>query len=444
MAIETLERIYGLPAAQQPEWPNMQDLAEVEHELESRVGLVSPEEIDVLLQQMKRVAEGEAFLLQTGDCAETFSDNPEESIKGQLNAMIPATTVLLYSGIPVVKVMRAAGQFAKPRSSATEEKDGIILPSYRGDIVNGSTFDESSRIPEPNRLLEAYDISERKLSILTKLIRGGFTDLESMHQWNIEFAEASTERRFLDVTDGITRAIRFMRATTMDTDSQRELHEARVHVSHEGLLREYERALTRVDENGTSYASSGHMIWVGERTRRPDGFHTNYAGQISNPVEVKVGPNADPDDVVELSRVMNPHNIPGKLTLISRMGADRVREVLPKLMQTTKAAGRFVVWACDPMHGNTVSVEGCKTRRFSSVEDELVGFFESCRLADTWPGGMHLETSGDNVTECLGGSEPSGIKDLSENYTTMCDPRLNPAQTIELGFIAAEQLTAQK
>ncbi len=445
MSIEALERAYSLEAQQQPDWPDPNRLADVESELSSRAGLVSPEDIQVLSQQMERVAEGKAFLLQTGDCAETFSDDPEEAVKGQLNAMIPATTVLLYqAGIPTVKVMRAAGQFAKPRSASTEEINGVVLPSYRGDIVNSVGFTPEDRRPNPERMLAAYDISEEKLSLLYKFIRNGFTDLENMHRRNIEFAEASSERRFLDVTDGISRAINFMKAVTINTDSQRELHEARVHVSHEGLVRDYERSLTRIDENGDPYASSGHMIWVGERTRQADGFHTAFAGAISNPVEVKIGPTAEPEDVIELCKVMNPYNIPGKLTLISRMGADKVREVLPKLMRATIAAGLIVVWVCDAMHGNTISVGGRKTRQFSAIEDEVVGFFESSTLTGTWPGGMHLETSGENVTECLGGAEPNAVKDLDGNYKTACDPRLNQAQTIELSFIAAEQLAAQK
>ena len=406
--------------------------------------LVFAGEARKLTSDLARVAGGRAFLLQAGDCAESFDSFSADSIRDKLKVMLQMAVVLMYSsGVPVVKVGRIAGQFAKPRSADDETIDGVTLPSFRGHMVNDIAFDESSRRADPSRLLTAYHQSASTLNLVRAFAKGGFGDLSRVHAWNQEFVASSAEgRRYEEVAAGIDRTLRFMAACGIDTEATPQLHTVDVSTSHEALILGYEEALTRQDSlTGDWYDCSAHMLWIGERTRQLDGAHVHFLSGVGNPVGCKVGPSVSPDDVLALCEALNPDRIPGRLTLITRMGADTITEALPPLLRAVQAAGHPVAWACDPMHGNTFTApSGRKTRHFDAVLAEIAGFFRAHREVGTWPGGVHIELTGDDVTECLGGAEEILDADLGNRYETMCDPRLNGRQSLDLAFRVAELL----
>jgi 3-deoxy-7-phosphoheptulonate synthase len=431
-------------AEQQPDWPDLGAVESTLKVLSSLPPLVFAGEARALTDQLGAVARGEAFLLQAGDCAESFDGFSADAIRDKLKVILQMAVILTYSsGVPTVKVGRIAGQFAKPRSSATETIDGIELPSFRGHIVNDIGFSDTERRANPERLLQAYHQSSSTLNLLRAFTKGGFADLDRVHAWNQEFVASSNEgRRYERLADDIDRTLRFMRACGIDTRETPNLHEVDFYTSHEALLLGYEEALTRQDSlTGDWYDCSAHMLWIGERTRQLDGAHVEFLSGVGNPVGCKVGPTATPDDVLALCDALNPDRVPGRLTLVSRMGADRITGLLPPLLEAVRDAEHPVVWACDPMHGNTFTSEsGKKTRHFEDVVREVAGFFEAHRGAGTWPGGIHVELTGDDVTECLGGAEAIADADLPDRYETMCDPRLNGRQSVDLAFRVAELL----
>jgi 3-deoxy-7-phosphoheptulonate synthase len=408
-------------------------------DLEGLPPLVFAGECDQLKQRLASVARGEAFLLQGGDCAETFAGTTADAIRGKLKTLLQMAVVLTYAAsVPVVKVGRMAGQFAKPRSSATEVRDGVELPVYRGDAVNGIEFTAAARTPDPGRLLDAYHCASVTLNMCRAFASGGYADLRQVHAWNQDFVATSPAgQRYERLAGEIDRAIAFMHACGADPE---EFRSVEFYSSHEALLLDYERALTRIDPaSGRAYDLSAHLLWIGERTRAPGGAHVEFARQIRNPVAVKIGPAASAEDVLALIAALDPDREPGRLTLITRMGAGRVRDALPSLIETVAASGAAVVWACDPMHGNTVeSASGHKTRYFDDVLDEVAGFFEVHRAAGTHPGGIHIEFTGDDVTECIGGGQHIAETDLHHRYETTCDPRLNRSQSLDLAFRVAE------
>lgn len=434
----------ALPAAQQPDWPDEGRLDAVLKELSGYPPLVFAGEARALTQSLAQVSDGRAFLLQAGDCAESFEAFSADSIRERLKVILQMAVVLTYSaGVPTVKVGRIAGQFAKPRSSGTETVDGIELPSFRGHLVNDIVFSAAARTPAPERLLQAYHQSASTLNLVRAFTTGGFADLSRVHQWNQEFVAASPEgRRYEQLAQEIDRALRFMEACGLDHDTVPALHQTDVWTSHEALVLGYEEALTRRDSlTGDWYDCSAHMVWIGERTRQLDGAHVEFFRGIRNPIGCKVGPSVTAEEVLELCEALNPERIPGRLTLISRMGADRVTDGLRPLLRATDDAGHPVVWACDPMHGNTFTApSGRKTRHFDAILDEIRGFFDAHRAEGTWPGGVHVELTGDDVTECLGGAEDLLDDDLGLRYETMCDPRLNGRQSVDLAFRVAELL----
>jgi 3-deoxy-7-phosphoheptulonate synthase len=434
----------ALTAAQQPEWPDDAHLERVLKQLEAQSPLVFAGECRQLSDQLATVAKGEAFLLQAGDCAESMDAFSAEVVRDKLKIILQMAVVLTYSaGVPSVKVARIAGQFAKPRSAATETVDGVTLPAFRGHLVNDIDFTAEARQPDPERLLRAYHQSSATLHLIRSLTRGGFADLSQVHQWNNDFVASSAEgRRYEQLAGEIDRALRFMRACGFDTESAPNLHEVEVSTSHEALVLGYEEALTRQDSlTGLWYDCSAHMVWIGERTRQLDGAHVEFVRGIANPVGCKVGPSMAPDELVRLCEVLDPDRTPGRLTLVSRMGRDQVRDRLPPLLTAVRDAGHPVVWACDPMHGNTfTSATGRKTRHFEHVVDEVAGFFEAHRAVGTWPGGIHVELTGEDVTECPGGSAALVDADLDSRYETMCDPRLNARQSPDLAFRVSELL----
>ncbi len=434
----------ALPADQQPDWPDPSELDRVTKVLSTYPPLVFAGEARELKASLARVAQGEAFLLQAGDCAESFDAFSADAIRDKLRVILQMAVVLAYSaGVPVVKVGRIAGQFAKPRSAPTETVDGVELPSFRGHIVNDLLFTAAARHPDPERLLTAYNQSAATLNLLRAFTKGGFADLRRVHQWNQEFVSSSNEgRRYEQLADEIDRALRFMKACGLDSDDLTQLHTVDFWTSHEALILGYEEALTRKDSlTGDWYDCSAHMLWIGERTRGLHDAHVHFLAGVENPIGCKVGPTATPDEVVALCDALDPHRTPGRLTLISRMGADKVDEKLPPLLEAVQASGHPVVWACDPMHGNTFTSEtGHKTRHFDDVLAELAGFFRAHEVAQTWPGGVHVELTGDNVTECLGGAEAILEENLDTRYETMCDPRLNARQSLDLAFRVAELL----
>src|SRR4051794_28314031 len=400
-----------------------------------------PRECDVLTERLAAVARGEAFLLQGGDCAETFAANTDEGLRSKVRTLLQMAVVLTYgASVPVVKVGRLAGQYAKPRSADIEALTG--LPSYRGDAVNELHGD---RTPDPSRMVRAYANSAAALNLIRGLATGGYADLTAVHDWNKDFVKRSPAgQRYEVLARDIDRALAFMRACGLDLQEMPQTHGVELYVSHEALLLEYERALTRYDEPAErSYGLSGHLLWVGERTRDVGGAHVDLLSRIANPIGVKIGPSVRPAEVVELVERLDPQRVPGRLTLISRMGAGRVRDVLPDIVRAVEKArgGDAVVWCCDPMHGNTQeTANGYKTRHFDDVMDEVRGFFEVHADLGTHPGGVHVELTGDNVTECLGGAQMLTDADLSGRYETACDPRLNTGQALELAFLVAEML----
>jgi 3-deoxy-7-phosphoheptulonate synthase len=435
------------PAAQQPSWPDEGALETVLKQMSSMPPLVFAGEARDLTERLGSVANGEAFLLQAGDCAESFDGFSADAIRDKLKVILQMAVILTYSsGVPTVKVGRIAGQFAKPRSSETETVDGVELPSFRGHIVNDIGFTDSERRAEPGRLLQAYHQSASTLNLLRAFTKGGFADLHRVHAWNQEFVASSAEgKRYERLADDIDRTLRFMRACGIDSADAPHLHEVDFYTSHEALLLGYEEALTRQDSlTGDWYDCSAHMLWIGERTRQLDGAHVEFLSGVRNPLGCKLGPTATPDDALALCDALNPDRIPGRLTFVSRMGADNVGSLLPPLLEAVRDSEHPVVWACDPMHGNTFTSEsGKKTRHFEDVVREVAGFFAAHRGAGTWPGGLHVELTGDDVTECLGGAEEisdAELPDRGSRYETMCDPRLNGRQSVDLAFRVAEML----
>ena len=432
----------GFPAAQQPVWPDESDLDRAIKQIGTYPPLVFAGEARALQASLARVAAGNAFLLQAGDCAESFDDFSAVSIREKLQVILQMAVVLTYSiGVPVVKVGRIAGQFAKPRSSATELVDGTELPSFRGHIVNAEAPTAAARVPDPERLVQAYHQSASTLNLLRAFTKGGFADLSRVHAWTQEFVASSPAgQRFEALANEIDRALRFMRACGMDTESTAALHEVDVYTSHEALLIGYEEALTRQDSlTGTWYDCSAHMLWIGDRTRQLDGAHVEFLRGVLNPIGVKLGPSATAEEVLELCHALNPSHIPGRLTFITRMGADRVEDTVRPLLRAVRDGGHSVVWACDPMHGNTfTSAGGRKTRHFEDILAEVGGFVRAHQAEGTWPGGVHVELTGHNVTECLGGADDIVDSMLDDRYETVCDPRLNGRQSVDLAFRVAE------
>jgi 3-deoxy-7-phosphoheptulonate synthase len=432
------------PAGQQPSWPEADFYNETLHELGTKPPLVFAGEARRLTTHLGRVANGEAFVLQAGDCAESFDLSSADAIRDKLKVILQMAVVLQYSaGLPVVKIGRIAGQFAKPRSSGTETRDGATLPSFRGHIVNDINFEESSRKPDPNRLLQAYNTSAATLNLLRAFTRGGYADLRQVHEWNQEFVASSPAgKRYEILAAGIEKALNFMTACGFDTDDA-AMRQVELYTSHEALLLGYEQALTRQDSiTGDWYDCSAHMLWIGERTRELDGAHVEFLRGVHNPIGSKIGPSTSPSDALDLCNALNPDKIPGRLTLISRMGAGKVGEHLPAILEAVSAAGHPVVWQCDPMHGNTYATEsGIKTRDFDVIMTEVREYFEIHRATGTWPGGVHCELTGDTVTECVGGSDSLAADQLGERYETMCDPRLNGRQSLDLAFGVAELLS---
>jgi 3-deoxy-7-phosphoheptulonate synthase len=433
------------PALQQPDWPDEAALDAALKRLATLPPLVFAGEARLLTAALAQVADGRAFLLQAGDCAESFDGFSADDIRDKLKVILQMAVVLTYgSGVPVVKLGRIAGQFAKPRSSAVERVGDVDLPAFRGHIVNDLAPTAAARTPDPERLIAAYHQSASTLNLLRAFTKGGFADLTQVHVWNQQFVASSTEgRRYETIANEIDRALRFMAACGIDLNAT-AVHQVDFWTSHEALLLGYEEALTRRDSlTGDWYDCSAHLLWIGDRTRDIDGAHVEFLAGVGNPVAVKIGPTSTPDETIDLCRRLNPGRVPGRLTLVSRMGAQRVEELLPPIMRAVRADEHPAVWACDPMHGNTFASEsGRKTRHFDDVLTEIRGFFAACRAEDTWPGGVVVELTGDNVTECLGGAEEILDAHLDERYETLCDPRLNARQSLDLAFDVAELLRA--
>ena len=434
----------AFPVNQQPEWPDQGELDRALKQIASYPPLVFAGEARSLQASLAQVCAGNAFLLQAGDCAESFEEFSANNIREKLRVILQMSVVLTYSlGVPVVKVGRIAGQFAKPRSSNMEKVGEIELPSFRGHIVNSDAFTESARTPTPDRLVQAYNQSAATLNLLRAFTKGGFADLSRVHAWTQEFVASSPEgQRYEQIASEIDRALKFMRACGVDTESNHSLHETNVYTSHEALLLGYEEALTRQDSlTGAWYDCSAHMLWIGERTRQLDSAHIEFLRGVGNPLGCKVGPTTDAEYVLELCEKLNPARIPGRLTLISRMGADKVEDALRPLLRAVRDSGHPIVWACDPMHGNTVtSAGGRKTRVFDRICAEIDGFVRAHKAEGTWPGGIHVELTGDDVTECTGGADNILDSQLDDRYQTVCDPRLNGRQSLDLAFTVAESL----
>lgn len=437
-----------LPIKQQPEYTDAAALKRVEGQLASMPPLASPNEVRSLKCELADAARGKAFLLQGGDCAESFAEFSEENLRDFFRVLLQMTMALMYgAGVPVVKVGRIAGQFAKPRSANTETIDGKELPAYRGDMVNGMEFDAGDRTPDPERLLRAYYQGASTLNFLRTLARGGYASLNQINRWNMEFVHASAQgKRFGELIAQINECIGFIRACRLPIDEVEQFSEASFFTSHEALLLGYESALTRRDDmDGKYYAASAHMLWIGDRTRDPDEAHVEFMRGIANPIGMKVGPSMTPDGLLKLIDILNPEDEPGRLTLISRMGSGKIGELLPPLIRAVKESGKTVVWSCDPMHGNTIkSPNGYKTRKFTDILAEVRQFFAIHKAEGTFAGGVHFEMTGQDVTECLGGAQAISELNLSDRYHTHCDPRLNSSQSLELAFLIAETLKQQK
>jgi 3-deoxy-7-phosphoheptulonate synthase len=436
------------PVLQMPQYPDAGALADVEAQLATFPPLVFAGEARNLKKALARVAKGEAFLLQGGDCAESFAEHGANNIRDFFRVFLQMAVVLTYAGaLPVVKVGRIAGQFAKPRSSPVEAVNGVELPSYRGDIINDIAFTEQARTPDPQRQLMAYRQSAATLNLLRAFATGGYANLASVHQWMLGFLKDSPQsRRYKELADRISEALNFMRACGLDLEAHPELRATDFYTSHEALLLGYEQAFTRVDSTtGDWYATSGHMIWIGDRTRQLDHAHVEYFRGIKNPIGLKCGPSLKPDELIKLVDVLNPDNEPGRLTLITRFGNEKVGEYLPGMVRAIQREGRIVVWSCDPMHGNTItSNSGYKTRPFDRILSEVKTFFSVHAAEGTHAGGIHLEMTGQDVTECIGGARAITHEDLSDRYHTVCDPRLNAEQSIDMAFLIAELLKQER
>jgi len=434
------------PRVQMPDYLDGAALARVEEQLGAFPPLVFAGEARRLKDQLASVSRGEAFLLQGGDCAESFADFSADAIRDTYKVMLQMAVVLTYGAkVPVVKVGRMAGQFAKPRSAPTEVKDGVELPSYRGDIINELDFTSGARIPNPEKMLQAYTQSAATLNLIRAFSQGGFADIHRVHAWTLGFTEGDEADKYRDMANRISDALDFMTAAGLNADTAHTLSSVDFYTSHEALLLEYEEALCRVDStSGLPVAGSGHMIWIGDRTRQPDGAHVEFARGVQNPVGLKCGPTTTAEDLKVLMARLNPENEAGRLTLIARFGAGSVGDHLPRLIETVRSEGAEVVWSCDPMHGNTIkSASGYKTRPFDSVLREVQEFFAIHRAEGTVPGGVHFEMTGADVTECTGGVRAVTDEDLSDRYHTACDPRLNASQSLELAFLVAEELSAR-
>jgi 3-deoxy-7-phosphoheptulonate synthase len=433
-----------LTAAQQPDWENSKGYTKVISELSSYPPLVFAGEVRALKQQLGDAAQGNGFLIQGGDCAETFDDFRADSIRDKLKILLQMSVVLTYgASCNVVKLGRIAGQFAKPRSTNTETRDGIELPSYRGDAVNDINFNEESRKQNPKRLLRTYNQSAATLNLLRAFTTGGFADLNKVHMWNQEFiAQSPQGKKYEEIANSIDDALTFMKAVGITSDNTSALKLAEFFTSHEALLLGYEHALTRQDSLTEKwYNCSAHFLWIGDRTRQPNGAHVEFLSGVDNPIGIKVGPTINKEELISLCEKLNPENEWGRLTLISRMGADTVRSKLPPLIKAIKESGQKVLWVCDPMHGNTYkTTNGYKTRHFDTILEELEHFFAIHRAEKTIPGGVHFELTGDNVTECLGGAQKISDSDLKSRYETACDPRLNNEQSLELAFLVTDLL----
>ena len=432
----------GFQAFHQPEWPDEERAEAARARLKAMPPLVFAGEARALRAALAEVAAGRAFLLQAGDCAESFHDFSAVTIREKLKILLQMSAVLTYGAtFPVVKVGRIAGQFVKPRSSPTEVVDGAEIPSFLGHMVHDDASTLEARVPDPDRMVQGYHQAAATLNLLRAFTKGGFADITRVHEWNQEFVASSPEgQRYEQLAGEIERALRFMAACGIDLAAESQLHQVDVWTSHEGLLLDYEESLTRRDSlTGDWYDCSAHMLWIGERTRRPDGAHVEFFAGVHNPIGMKVGPAARSDDVVEACERLNSGRSPGRLTLIARMGAERVRELLPPLLRAVREAEQPVVWACDPMHANIFKTAGgMKTRHFDAIEAEIEGFFAACKEESVWPGGVHLEFTGEDVTECLGGGEAVLEEHLTHRYDTLCDPRLNARQSLDLAFRVAE------
>lgn len=440
--LKGLDAWKALPIKQQPEWPDASVLDAVTAELSKLPPLVFAGEVDQLKDRLARVARGDAFLLQGGDCAETFDGATADKIRNRVKTILQMAVVLTYgAAMPVVKMGRMAGQFAKPRSSDSETRDGVTLPAYRGDIVNGYDFTLESRTADPHRIVQGYHTAASTLNLIRAFTQGGFADLREVHSWNKGFAENPANKRYEQLAKDIDRAIKFMAAAGADFES---LKTVEFYSSHEGLLMDYERPMTRIDSRtGNPYNTSAHFLWIGERTRELDGAHIDFFSRIHNPIGVKLGPKTTGDDVKKLIDILDPNREPGRLTFITRMGAGVIRDALPPLLEVVRDSDALPVWVTDPMHGNGITTpNGYKTRRFDDVVDEVKGFFEAHRQVGTFPGGIHVELTGDDVTECLGGSEMIDEETLASRYESLCDPRLNHKQSLELAFLVAEEIAS--
>ena len=438
----------GKPIIQVPEYPDPVALAAAEDRIKSYPPLVFAGEARRLRAQLAQVAEGKAFLLQGGDCAESFADFHPDYIRDTFRVLLQMAVVLTFGArCPVVKVGRLAGQFAKPRSSDTETIDGVELPSYRGDMVNGMEFTAEARAPDPERMVQAFNQSAATLNLLRAFAQGGYADLHQVHRWNLDFvASGAPAQRYADLADRIDETLAFMAACGLTSETAAQIRETDFYTSHESLLLGYEQAMTRVDStSGDWYDTSAHMLWIGDRTRQPDGAHVEFLRGVDNPLGVKAGPTLPADDLLRLIDILNPDNIPGRLTVIARMGADQVTAKLPPLVRAVEREGRKVVWCCDPMHGNTVKAgNGYKTRPFELILEEVRGFFAVHKAEGTHAGGIHVELTGRNVTECIGGAHAVTEANLADRYHTHCDPRLNASQSLELAFLVAESLKIER
>ena len=437
----------SLPIQQVPDYPDAAELAAVEGRLATYPPLVFAGEARKLKKQLAAVSKGEGFLLQGGDCAESFAEHGADNIRDFFRVFLQMAVVLTYAAAqPVVKVGRIAGQFAKPRSKPTETIGGVELPAYRGDIVNGTEFTPEARIPDPNRQEMAYRQSAATLNLLRAFAQGGYANLDNVHQWMLGFVKGSPQgSRYAQLADRIAESLAFMRACGIHPDSVPDMRTTDFYTSHEALLLGYEQALTRVDSTtGDWYATSGHMIWIGDRTRQPDHAHVEFARGVKNPIGLKCGPSLQPDELIRLIDLLNPQNEPGRLTLIARFGADKVFEHLPGLIRAVEREGRSVVWSCDPMHGNTITLNNYKTRPFERILREVEAFFAVHRAEGTHAGGIHVEMTGRDVTECTGGASAVSAETLSDRYHTHCDPRLNADQALELAFLVAENLKKER
>ncbi|MFW0185016.1 class II 3-deoxy-7-phosphoheptulonate synthase [Rothia sp. CCM 9418] len=435
-----LDEWRNLHIDQQPTWHEHPEYPSSIQELSSLPPLVFAGEVDRLRRRLANVAEGKAFFLQGGDCAETFNDATADKISARVKTLLQMAVVLTYgASMPVVKMGRMAGQFSKPRSSNDETRDGITLPSFRGEMVNGFDFTEEARAHDPRRMVRGYHTSASTLNLVRAFTTGGFADLRLVNQWNKGFTANPAHARYESLAREIDRALKFMEACGADFEA---LKATEMYVGHEGLLLDYERAMTRIDSRTQNpYDTSAHFIWIGERTRGLDDAHVNFLSKVRNPIGVKLGPTTSTEEVLRLIDILDPEREPGRLTFITRMGAQKIRENLPPLVEAVKSEGSKIVWVTDPMHGNTISVpSGYKTRRFNDVVDEVRGFFEVHEALGTFPGGLHIEMTGDDVAECLGGSDPVDESAFLDNYESLCDPRLNHRQSLEIAFLVAEYL----